>query len=105
MDNYPPFMRLKEYKRLIREAARLTRNDMTDARAPCSAAALTLCRAISRAAWRNDWKSARALRARPKLGAKFLDISDSSNIALIEPGTFRRTFEMHQQEYLDQRSG
>eukprot|EP00959_Pyramimonas_sp_CCMP1952_P424295 8887161-Pyramimonas_sp.AAC.1 len=41
VDNYPPFIRLKEYKRLIREAARLTRSDMTDARAPCSAAALT----------------------------------------------------------------
>ncbi|CAK0839907.1 unnamed protein product, partial [Prorocentrum cordatum] len=104
VDNYPPFIRLKECKRLIREAARLTHNDMTDARAPCSAAALMTCRAISRAAWRNDWKSARTLHARTKLGAKFLDISDSNNIALIEPGTFRRTFEMHQQECLDQRS-
>ncbi|CAK0872243.1 unnamed protein product, partial [Prorocentrum cordatum] len=102
MDNYPPFIRLKEYKRLIREAARLTRNDVTDARAPCSAAAFETRRAISRAAWRNDWKSARTLHASTKLGAKFQDISDSNNITLIEPGTSRRTFEQHQQEHLDQ---
>ncbi|CAK0859713.1 unnamed protein product, partial [Prorocentrum cordatum] len=104
VDNYPPFIRLKEFKRLIREAARLARNDLADARAPCSAAALTACRAISRAVWRNDWKSARALRASTELGAKFLDISDSNHIALIEPETCRRTFEQHQKEYLDPRA-
>ena len=68
MGSYPPFVRLREFKLLMHEAARLARNDLADSRAPWSAAALTTCRAISRAVWRNDWKSARALRARTTLG-------------------------------------
>ncbi|CAK0838272.1 unnamed protein product [Prorocentrum cordatum] len=96
LDSYAPFVRPQELKRLIREAARLTRDDLTDMHAPCSAAALTTCIAISRAVWRNDWQSARALKARTELGDQFLDISDPNNITLIEPGTFRRVVEQHQ---------
>ncbi|CAK0845855.1 unnamed protein product [Prorocentrum cordatum] len=104
LDSYTPCVRLQELKRLIREAARLTRNDLTDVHAPCSAAALTTCRAISRAVWRNDWQSARTLKARTELGDQFLDISDPNNIALIEPGTFRRVFEQRQKSRQDQRT-
>ncbi|CAK0804711.1 unnamed protein product, partial [Prorocentrum cordatum] len=104
LDSCTPFVRLQGLKRLIREAARLTRNGLTDMHAPCSAAALATCRAISRAVWRNDWQSARTLKARTELGDQFLDTSHPNNITLIGPGTFRRVFEQRQKSHQDQRT-
>ncbi|CAK0825692.1 unnamed protein product, partial [Prorocentrum cordatum] len=101
--SYVPFTQLRELKRLQREAARLTRDDLTNSRAPCTAAALTTCRSISRAVWRNDEKAARTLAARTELGASFLDLSSLPQVSLKAPLEFSRKFESLQQQYQDER--
>eukprot|EP00959_Pyramimonas_sp_CCMP1952_P325005 6802825-Pyramimonas_sp.AAC.1 len=84
-------------KQYMWEAARETRNELqrlpltsNDTNA-CEARFVTL-RAIARAVWRQDLRTGATLMATTEFGARFLALSSSSLLSLLEPDAFRDLF-------------
>eukprot|EP00959_Pyramimonas_sp_CCMP1952_P268151 5606739-Pyramimonas_sp.AAC.1 len=95
--------RWAEYKRLLRGAARLTRNKLVSMRAPPLEAKLVLLRSIARAVHFNDVRPARALLASGPLPAELLSVSSEQVVSLVWPMDFRRKYEALQQEISEDR--
>eukprot|EP00959_Pyramimonas_sp_CCMP1952_P218464 4569174-Pyramimonas_sp.AAC.1 len=99
----PTIAKWAEYKRLLREAARLTRDKLVSARTPPLEAKMIMFRSISRAVHFNLVNLARTLLATTTVASEFSEISDDYIVSLSWPMNFWRQYEQLQRDLVEGR--
>ena len=95
-------LRLQKFKQLIREAARISRNETLTTGSDKAQARCTIFSSIARCVWRNDLRLFDVLVRRSSLAASFL-VMDGGSVFINDPVKFDNDFNESRQQAMKER--